>query len=71
VRQTDSRAFGKNVNRLRTASGLTQEALAEKADFSRRYLQEIEKGTKVPTILILASLRRALNCKWDDLLKGL
>ena len=71
MRQTDSQVFGKNVNRLRTTSALTQEALAEKADLSRRYLQEIESGAKSPTVPMLAKLRRALNCSWDDLLKGL
>jgi transcriptional regulator with XRE-family HTH domain len=59
------------VNRLRTTSGLTQEALAEKADMSRRYLQEIESGAKSPTVPMLARLRRALNCPWEELLKGL
>ena len=71
MRQSDSQVFGKNVNRLRTKSALTQEALAEKADLSRPYLQEIESGAKSPTVSILAKLRRALDCTWEDLLKGL
>ena len=71
VRPTASQVFGKNVNRLRTASALTQEALAEKADLSRRFLQEIESGAKSPTVPMLAKLRQALGCTWDDLLKGL
>jgi transcriptional regulator with XRE-family HTH domain len=71
VRFTASKIFGRNVNRLRMMSGLTQEALAEKADLSRRFLQEIESGAKSPTVPMLAKLRRALDCSWDDLLKGL
>jgi transcriptional regulator with XRE-family HTH domain len=71
VRPTASQVFGKNVNRLRMAGALTQEALAEKADLSRRYLQEIEGGTKSPTVPMLSKLRRALDCSWDELLKGL
>lgn len=71
MRHSDSHVFGKNVNRLRTNSALTQELLAEKADLSRRYLQEIESGAKSPTVPILAKLRRALDCTWEDLLKGL
>lgn len=66
-----SKLFGRNVNRLRLLADLTQEALAERADISRRYLQEIEKGDKLPTIRILSSLRKALQCSWDDLLAGL
>jgi len=71
VRGPASNAFGNNVKRLRAARSLTQEALAEKADVSRRYLQEIESGTKLPTVPVLARLRRGLGCPWDDLLKGL
>jgi transcriptional regulator with XRE-family HTH domain len=71
VRSSASNTFGNNVKRLRAARPLTQEALAEKADLSRRYLQEIESGTKLPTVPVLARLRRGLGCPWDDLLKGL
>jgi transcriptional regulator with XRE-family HTH domain len=71
VRGPASNTFGKNLNRLRLARSLTQEALAEKADVSRRYLQEIESGEKLPTVLVLSRFRRALGCGWDDLLKGL
>jgi transcriptional regulator with XRE-family HTH domain len=71
VRSPASNTFGNNVKRLRAAHSLTQEALAEKADVSRRYLQEIESGAKLPTVPVLARLRRGLGCLWDDLLKGL
>ena len=66
-----SHVFGKNVNRLRIRKDLTQEALAERADISRRYLQEIESGSKFPTIRILPRLRSALKCTWDEILRGL
>ena len=60
--------FGRNVCRLRTVRELTQEQLAEKADISRRYLQEIEAGQMNPTVNILSRLHKALKCSWDDLL---
>jgi len=66
-----SKTFGQNVNKLRNAAALTQEKLAEKSDLSRRYIQEIESGKKTPTILVLARLRKAFGCGWDDLLAGL
>ncbi len=59
--------FGRNVCRLRTAREYTQEQLAEKADISRRYLQEIEAGEMNPTVNIATRLRRALKCSWDEL----
>ena len=59
--------FGKNVCRLRTAARLTQEKLAEKADLSRRFIQEIEAGTKNPTVNVVVRLKKSLRCSWDDL----
>ena len=37
--------FGLNVRRRREAAGLSQEALAEKADLDRTYITGIERGT--------------------------
>ncbi len=59
--------FGKNVSRLRSAAGLTQEALAEKADISVRYLQFVEAGRYTPTVTVAGRIRKALGCSWDDL----
>lgn len=50
--------------------GMTQEALAEKADISHRYLQSLEAGQKQPSINVVAQLRAALKCSWNELLKG-
>ncbi len=36
--------FGLNVRRRREAIGLSQEALAEKADLDRTYISGIERG---------------------------
>ena len=53
--------FGSNVRRRREAAGLTQEALAEKADLDRTYISGIERSIPHPTLLsathIAASLR--------------
>ena len=37
--------FGLNVRRRREALGLSQEALAEKAELDRTYISGIERGT--------------------------
>jgi transcriptional regulator with XRE-family HTH domain len=37
--------FGLNVRRRREAIGLSQEALAEKAELDRTYISGIERGT--------------------------
>ncbi len=59
--------FGQNVCRLRTAAKLTQEGLAEKADLSRRFVQEIEAGSKSATVNTVVRLKKALACSWNDL----
>jgi transcriptional regulator with XRE-family HTH domain len=71
VRLVPHQLLGRNVGRLRSQAGWTQEKLAEKAEISRGFLQEIEKGAKNPTINIVTRLKRALRCTWEELLRGL
>lgn len=47
---------------------MTQEALAEKAEIDRRFLQRIEKGSANPGIDVITRLKRALGVDWSDLL---
>ena len=63
--------LGKNVNRLRTQSGMTQDDLAGLAEIDRRHVQRIEAGTANPGIDVICRLRQALQASWDDLLQGL
>jgi transcriptional regulator with XRE-family HTH domain len=53
--------FGKTLRRHRTEKHLTQEQLAEAADTALRYIQELEAGTKQPTITTLFKLAEALG----------
>lgn len=64
-------AFGKNVARLRSEAGLTQEALAEKIDLNSRHLQKIEAGSVAPSFGSLYNLQKQLGVSWQDLLAGL
>jgi transcriptional regulator with XRE-family HTH domain len=50
---------------------MTQEALAEKAEISRRYLQMVEAGRCSPTVEVTSRIRDALEVPWDDLMRGL
>jgi transcriptional regulator with XRE-family HTH domain len=63
--------LGRNIGRLRNAAGLTQEGLAERADISTRYVQFLEADKDAPSLLVVARLRRALGCSWDELCRGL
>ena len=63
--------FGKTLQKLRVQQNLTQEALAEKADISRRQVQRLEAGLQGPNIDTLVRLRFALDCSWDELMHGI
>ena len=60
--------LGKSVSRLRQSNGFTQERLSELVEIDRRYVQRIERGTANPGVEVLARLKKAFNCSWDDLL---
>lgn len=64
------RRFGKNLVQLREALDLTQETLAEMIDVDRRYVQGLEYGDYWPSLPVLARLKEAFDCNWDDLLEG-
>jgi transcriptional regulator with XRE-family HTH domain len=53
--------FGKNVRRLRTAAGLSQDEFADKADVHRTYMSGIERGRRAPTIIIVERIALALG----------
>ena len=63
--------LGKNVNRLRMTAKMTQEELSDQAQIDRRQLQRIEAGTANPGVEMLARLRMALDCSWEDLFGGI
>jgi len=63
--------LGRNVCRLRQQREITQDQLAERAEIDRRYVQRIEAGTANPGVDIIARIRCALSCSWDELIKGI
>ena len=60
--------FGKKIFDLRTAKGLSQEALALKADIDRTYIPSIEKGNRNVSIIIIEKLANALDVPINELL---
>ena len=61
----------RNISRLRSERGITQEKLCELADVSRGYFQRVESGKANMTIDYLDRMRKALKCQWADLFRGL
>jgi transcriptional regulator with XRE-family HTH domain len=64
-------AFGLNVRKQREARGLTQEALAEKADLDQTYVSGIERGVRNPSILSIAKIAKALGVPLSQLTNGI
>ena len=64
------RTLGEAVRGERKKARLSQEELAEKADFTRNYIGDIERGEKKATVEALAKIAKALKCRvrnlvWD------
>lgn len=73
--KVDKKRFSKRVGRIlkevREKAGLTQEQLADKADFHRTYIGFIEQGVYSPNLYTLTKLAKALNINLSSLLKSL
>ena len=60
--------FGKQLQRLRTRRGLTQEQLAVTAGLSRTFLTRLELGQHDPSLSTLVRLGKALRVSATELL---
>lgn len=63
-------ALGTAIREHRTAAGLSQAKLAERAGISRVYLSVVEAGQKCPTVVVLVHLARGLGIDAAQLLEG-
>ena len=54
-------AFGRNVAKVRTERGLSQNKLAEKANLDRTYVSGIERGVHNPGMKVVVRLARGLR----------
>jgi DNA-binding XRE family transcriptional regulator len=53
--------LGRNLQRVRTAAGLTQTALAKRVGMDRSYVSGLEAGQRNPTALTLQRLAKVLG----------
>jgi len=51
----------------RKAAGLTQQALAEAADVSRKSINAIENGVYIPSTVLALKIARTLGCTVEAL----
>jgi transcriptional regulator with XRE-family HTH domain len=63
------KAMAANVVRLRKAGGLTQEALAERAGLSARYVSSIERAVVSASVTVLGRVADALKVDPCELIR--
>ena len=63
-----AKAVGNNIRQARYRLGLTQQQVAEKG-FSFRYYQELERGTRNPTLQLLLQLAQVLEVTVAELVE--
>jgi transcriptional regulator with XRE-family HTH domain len=63
--------FGRRVSSLRRTKGLSQEALAEKAELHRNYVGGIERGERNVGLRNVYRLARALGITVSRLFRGI
>ncbi len=62
-------ALGEAIRKRRQAKNLSQEALAEIADFDRTYVSLLERGERNPSFTNLCRVAAALDTTPSELLK--
>jgi transcriptional regulator with XRE-family HTH domain len=67
-RDTLAVRFGRNVKRLRTAAGLSQEELAARSGLHRTYISSVERGNRNVSLENIFALAEALKSDPRDLL---
>ncbi len=60
--------FTHNIKFIREERGLTQAALAEMSGLAASQISNIECGERLPSMVNLIRLRKALGCEWKELL---
>jgi transcriptional regulator with XRE-family HTH domain len=63
--------LGQNIHSLRVRAGLSQEALAHRADLDRTYIGGVERGERNISFLNLCRIAKALSTEPTALLHGI
>ena len=64
----DYEALGKRISNARKQSGITQEALGDQLNMTRKHISVIEAAINRPSLDTLVDITNALNVSADDLL---
>ncbi len=71
MRHDVAKQFGHRVRKVRLERGLSQEALAAKADIDRAFFSGIERGVENPSLFTIQAIADALEIRIGNLMKGI
>lgn len=61
--------IGEAIRKYRKLAGISQEQLAERADFHPVYIGELERGEEAASVVALVKIAKALKVKLRDLVE--
>jgi putative transcriptional regulator len=56
-----------NLREIRRSRGLTQQALSESADVSRKSINAVENGIYIPSTVLALKIAKTLKCSVEDI----
>ena len=60
-------SIGENIKKLREGKNMTQEELANLVNVNQSMICQIERGTKIPNMLLAIPISEALGCSIGEL----
>jgi transcriptional regulator with XRE-family HTH domain len=60
--------FGRKLRAVRTETGISQEALAQRSGLHRTYVSSVERGERNISLVNIAKLANALGVKLSELM---
>ncbi len=61
---------GEKIRIIRTEKGISQKTLAEAVGISPPMMNQIERGSKIPNVILARDISRVLQCALNDLVDG-
>jgi transcriptional regulator with XRE-family HTH domain len=68
--RTLAQAFGAELTRLRLDRGWSQQKLADALGYTERYIGQLERGVKSPTLRTVADIAEAFSTKPSVILRA-
>ena len=62
-------SLSENIKNRRIKKSYTQQQFAEEVGVGRSMIAQIERGTKIPNMMLGMEIARVLECSMDELVK--